>query len=97
MPCGIQHPFNYKEQNYLSTQLQISTKEQNYPHLRATGPSRFWLALTSNYSEIQGGNRHRHKMPCFRVDEMAQQVKQLAAKLDDLSLIPRTHMVGGKN
>lgn len=65
--------------------------------MRTTGPSICWLALTSNYSEIQGGNRHRPKMQCFRVDEMAQQVKELAAKLDDLSLIPRTHMVEGKN
>lgn len=96
MPYGIQHPFNNKEQNYLSTQLQISTKEPNYPHLRTTGPSIFRLALTSNYSEMQGRNRHRPKTHCFRVDEMAQQVKELAAKLDDSSLIPRTRMVEGK-
>ena len=28
---------------------------------------------------------------------MAQQVKVLAIKSDDLSLTPRTHMVGGEN
>lgn len=32
-----------------------------------------------------------------RAREMAQQTKALAAKFDDLGLIPRTHMVAGEN
>lgn len=32
-----------------------------------------------------------------RAREMAQQIKALAAKLDDLGLIPGTHMVAGEN
>lgn len=32
-----------------------------------------------------------------RVDEMAQRIKELASKPDNLSLIPETHRVKGEN
>jgi hypothetical protein len=44
----------------------------------------------------QLGDRAR-KEKGFRVSEMAQQVMGLATKPEDLSLIPGSHMVEGKN
>lgn len=32
-----------------------------------------------------------------RVGEMAQQVRELVVKPDDLALMPRTHIIEGKN